>query len=418
MGSAILSPIKHLDALYIHIPFCRKKCDYCDFFSVAGSSPEVQKNVLRSTLDLLDYSLQELAPDGIDTIYIGGGTPNSLAPDLFAEMLRETARICGVEGLSEWTVEMNPECINREQLSQLESAGVSRISIGIQSFQKSTLEFLNRNASVTHNHKALELLQTEWKQMWSLDLISAVPGQWKEAVLDDIRTAKSYSPHHLSLYTLTIEEGTVLSDKMKLGAFREKRPEESAEILREAWDLLGSFGYDHYEISNFARPGYRSRHNLHYWRMHPYLGVGPGAVSTLPGPEGGGPRRIIVRRELDSGLPDRFSPNDTDRLLETEYLTGYEFMLEYLMMGLRTSPGINLDSFQRIFDRDLRRIIPETIEKGIRQKLLTLEIEKEKDRQALFLSPTEEGMLILDHILVQAAVELEGIESSVNWPLG
>ncbi len=423
----LLSELQLLPALYIHVPFCRAKCDYCDFYSVAGQAPEVQRQILQRTFEQIDCFLEQIAPDSIGTVYIGGGTPNSLAPELFAEMLERTASLCGRTGVHEWTLELNPEFITATQLSELQAAGVSRISVGVQSFSEAVLRFLNRNASADETFSALELVSGTWEGRWNLDLITAVSGQTDDSALEDIRMALGFGSDHISFYSLTVEEGTRLAVREAAGSFIRKSDEASAAALKRGWDILKAAGYCHYEVSNFAKRGCSSRHNLHYWRMHPYLGAGPGAVSTLPSAEGRLPVRLSVSRSFDTFLSGSFFPADgfkepdcggtvSPSALEAEILSAHEFLLEYLMMGLRTVPGIRLQDFYRLFGEDVRNVIPRTLERALDEDLLTLESDGNQT-ESVYLSPTESGMLLLDAILLQAAVEAEKYTPDLKWPL-
>lgn len=419
--------MQFLPALYIHIPFCKAKCGYCDFYSLAGQEPAVKRKILQRTFEQIDFSLEQISPDTIGTVYIGGGTPNSLEPETFTDLLERTAALCGRTAVTEWTVELNPECITSAQLSELQEAGVSRISVGAQSFSEPLLRFLGRNASADETRSAVEFVSDTWTGSWNIDLITAVPGQTDESALEDLRRAVAFEPDHISFYGLTVEPGTPLADREVSGGFIRKSDEEAAAALKRGWDMLRTAGYSHYEVSNFARPGRSSRHNLHYWRMHPYLGAGPGAVSTLPAAHGNLPLRLSVSRNFEEFLNGSFFPgtgpgtlnrvSDTTRkALEAEMLSESEFLLEYLMMGLRTVPGIELNEFRRIFGTDIRNVIPVTIEKALGEDLLTIDTA-EGGEDSEYLSPTETGMLLLDTILLQAAVEAEKCSVELKWPL-
>jgi oxygen-independent coproporphyrinogen-3 oxidase len=422
----LLSEMQFLPALYIHVPFCRSKCGYCDFYSLAGQPPEVQRRILQRTFEQIDFFLQQISPGTIGTVYIGGGTPNSLEPETFSDILERAAALCVETSVTEWTVELNPECITSAQLSELREAGVSRISVGAQSFSEPILRFLSRNTTADETRGALELVSDTWEGSWNIDLITAVPGQTEEAALDDLGKAVGFGPDHISFYSLTVEAGTPLADREAAGGFIRKSDEEAAAALRRGWDMLRAAGYSHYEVSNFARPGRSSRHNLYYWRMHPYLGAGPGAVSTLPAAHGNLPLRLSVSRNFEEFLDGSFFPETgpgtlnrvagtTRKALDAEMLREGEFLLEYLMMGLRTVPGIELNEFRRIFGTDIRNVIPGTIERALRDELLTLD-PSERRENCDYLSPTETGMLLLDAVLLQAAVEAEKRSVELNWP--
>jgi len=407
MNTGKLRRLDYLPALYLHIPFCSTKCSYCDFFSLPGVASELQFQVLKKTVKQAETLLREIAPEKTDTFYVGGGTPNSLPPAGFTYLLQALSGFAEVLSPGEWTVELNPEHLTVSQLGQLHSAGVTRLSVGIQSFSPSVLRLFGRNASREENLNALSLLKEYWTGDLNLDLITAVPGQDNARALEDLETALGFAPDHISLYNLTFEEGTKLSRSMEQGKIRPREEEDAAELLLLLWERLAEEGYEHYEVSNFAKTGHRSRHNLHYWQMDPYAGAGPGSVSTLPANEGdaeeGFPVRLETTRDLEVFLR-RFSPGE-------ETITPEQFLLEYLMMGLRTRPGLSLQRFRRIFGHGVRELLQGTL---LRYGGL-LELQGGGGEEE-FLGPTEQGMLLLDSILADAAVEIGDIRPELRWP--
>lgn len=397
--------------IYVHVPFCSKKCDYCDFFSVPGSDFRQQSRVVDQTLRQLSALLAELKPRAVPTVYIGGGTPNSLFPELFQSLISGISHILNAYGLLpsyEWTTELNPELLTAEQMAFLRESPVNRLSVGIQSFSAHYLRAIGRNAGPEETLNGLELLKAQWKQPWSLDLITALPQQTALDAQRDLETGLSFSPGHISLYTLTVEGDTPLYKKLQAGGLSESSSDEVAEILTALWTMLETNGYRHYEISNFARPKQSGRHNWYYWRLRPYLGVGPAAVSTLQHSNG-----QAVRATVPASIPEFINSTAPAELLEKELLTPDQFMLEYLMMGLRTVPGIELETFSRIFGHDIRNILKITLKDHLAAERLIFHTDEGKE----FLSVTESGMLLLDKILVQAAAEIEPLHPRMNWPL-
>jgi oxygen-independent coproporphyrinogen-3 oxidase len=405
-----------LPAFYFHVPFCSSKCAYCDFFSLPGSNESLQAEIVEGSLDQARWALAEIAPEKIDTFYTGGGTPNSLSPAVFRHLIKSLSRLAETYKVREWTVELNPEHTKRNQIEMLGSAGVSRISMGIQSFSDSRLSFLGRRADRSCNLRALDLLKKTWKGEFNLDLITALPGQGINEALEDLDMALNFEPDHLSLYGLSFEEGTELHRRMEKGTISPLQQEEYSDILLALWHRLSERAYIHYEVSNFSKKGRESRHNLHYWHMDPYLGVGPGGVSTLPlrGPL---PIRLETRRDIVN-FP-RHSISDSGGGVPREFFSSLEkirpeeFLLEYLMMGLRTRPGVDLLDFFEIFGAELPDLIGRTL---MRYDGLLERIRSAGGRE--FLGPTEEAMLLLDSILTDAAVEIGEFKPELRWPRG
>ncbi|HKK65607.1 MAG TPA: radical SAM family heme chaperone HemW [Clostridia bacterium] len=402
--------------IYVHIPFCRRKCGYCDFYSLSSIDVQLQEQVIHNVLVQLEVLLNTLQPMRVPSVYIGGGTPNSLAPQLFKKL------ISGIDALTipfrkeslgfnptfEWTVELNPELITSEQISFLKESGVNRISVGIQSFSEEALKVIERNAGLDETLTGLALVTKHWKERWNLDIITGLPQQTAAGAQRDIETAIGYEPTHISLYALTIEEHTPLEKRVQAGRFSPQTADNTAEILTLLWSILKLHGFEHYEVSNFARPKQESRHNLYYWRMKPYAGIGPGAVSTLRNSRGF-PSRGQVPQDIK-----RFAQSSTPFTeLTWEELLPSQFMLEYLMMGLRTIPGIDTAVFRRIFGLDICKTLSETI----RQQTALGRLRIHEVEGKTYLSVTEAGMMLLDHILIQAAREIEDIEPDLKWPL-
>ncbi len=415
MKNPVFRQLDFLPSLYLHIPFCSSKCGYCDFFSLAGSDPDMgtdpagRSGVIHALLKQLDGMLSDINPRKIDTVYIGGGTPNSLNPELFELLLRSVADMVRPLGFREWTVELNPEHITMEQLKLLSSVGVNRISTGIQSFSREVLQVLDRNSSREDNLKALDLLQKHWTKDLSLDLITTVPGQTLTDAVGDLEVALSYEPQHLSLYNLSIEGGTELFRRYERGEITPINEGQSADTLFTLWKVLKHAGYSHYEVSNFSHPGHETLLNTHYWLLDPYAGVGPGAVSTLPLKNERNPVRLETTRDLKSYIK---WVNAVKAPFSIERISPSSFLLEYLMMGLRTSRGIRLSRFKEIFGLSAGELLSHTLRRD--GEFLHLRENGEGEK---ILSITEEGMMLLDSLLVDIAGEIDGLEPDLQWPL-
>ena len=374
------------DSIYIHIPFCNSKCSYCDFFSVTDHS--LMASVLDKTIEQTAWYIDYFGIKHIPTVYIGGGTPTSLPLPLLEKLLSFIGTL-PLEKSAECTMEANPETVSPDLLSLLSGSSINRLSLGIQSFSDTTLGTLGRHCNARTAIKALELVKERWKGSLSLDLISSVPGQEVSDSIADIDTAISFAPEHISLYALTLEEGTPLA--------RRYNPDSQA-IDDNVWilaaDHLEISGYSRYEVSNFALPGHQSKHNTRYWKLLPYIGTGPAGVSTLHD-EKGSLYRI-------ANVPDLEKYLDSSGLLcgaETEEITGKSYIFEYLMMGFRMTAGIRKSDFRSTFGREMTEVIPETLSDWKNKNLL---VETEES-----IALNKGGLLLLNQFLLDTLSELE-----------
>ena len=373
-------------SLYIHIPFCNSKCSYCDFFSVTDHS--LMASVLDKTMDQTARYIDYFGIKHIPTVYIGGGTPTSLPLPILEKLLKFIGNFPSEEE-AEYTIEANPETLSSDLLSLLSDSCINRLSLGIQSFSDTTLETLGRHCNAKTALKALELVKQRWNGRLSLDLISSVPHQTVSDSIADIDTAISFEPDHISLYALTLEDGTPLAKRYgsDLDAI-----DDNVWIL--AADHLEISGYRRYEVSNFALPGHQSKHNTRYWKLLPYIGTGAGGVSTLHDGEGG-----LYRI---ANVPDLERYLASEGLLcgaECEEIKGKSYIFEYLMMGFRMTAGIAKADFRATFGREITKVIPETLAEW-KNRGLAVETEN-----AVALN--KQGLLLLNQFLVDALSELE-----------
>ncbi|MEE3411557.1 MAG: radical SAM family heme chaperone HemW [Treponema sp.] len=271
--------------LYVHIPYCLQKCGYCDFFSKAASC--VPPEYVRAVARQLEHLARAFCVEGWKSVYIGGGSPSLLgAEDL--EFLCASIKAAALNKAApldencEWTIEMNPETVSRPLLEKAASCGINRLSVGIQCKNDKVLRAIGRRASERDIEKAAELIKNFWPHEWSADLIAGLPFQTKKDIERDISFIERKGAKHVSLYSLTLEEGTPLKGAIDAGKI--PYDEEAAE---ELWlygrDLLEGKGFAQYEVSNFARPGFESIHNGAYWAQESYLGAGAGAAGTIYG---------------------------------------------------------------------------------------------------------------------------------------
>ncbi len=335
-----------IKSLYIHIPFCISKCSYCDFFSMPGKDREMKEAVTDSTIRQIKYFSQKYSFKHLETVYIGGGTPTSLPYDILEKLITGTVKVIPSE-IKEFSIEINPETVNHDLINLIENSPLTRLSIGIQSFSGRFLKTLGRNSSPLKNINAIELLSKTGKDL-NLDLISSIPGQSVGEGICDAKTASDFSPSHISLYNLTVEKNTAFSKKYSENDIDDEVWIKTSEFLEDS-------GYSNYEISNFSLPGKECIHNLNYWKMQNYLGVGPASVSTIS--ENSSFVRIFNTEKIESYLEGENSSWNIrkERIDKTDYL------IEYLMMGFRTAEGINITAAESVLGYNIYSIIPETV---------------------------------------------------------
>jgi len=318
-------------AIYVHLPFCLKKCAYCDFLSFPATT-ETRKRYVDRLLQELSIKAAGWRPR---TLYVGGGTPTSIGPELMGQLLEGFRRILDLSGLREFTVEANPATVDDAMVQVLMASPVDRISLGAQSFQAETLAVLGRlhgPADVVH---AAGLFKSRGLENLSLDLIYGVPGQTVEMALADVSCALQVEPRHVSAYCLSVHEGTPLERELTAGRLTLVSDEAQKTMYGAISRTLARANFRHYEISNFALPGFHSKHNLVYWRNEPYLGIGLGAVSY------DGRTRSTNTRKMEDYLDGRFDPE------QAETLSDRRRAQETLIMALRLLRGISQQDFLR-----------------------------------------------------------------------
>ena len=328
--------------IYIHIPFCRSKCDYCDFYSLAGREDQMD----RYQKALLAH-LKETAPLAqgypVDSIYFGGGTPSYYGAKRIKELLTHLSKLFQVEKDAEITVECNPDSVDLKSLRILRKAGVNRLSMGMQSAQEEELRAIHRIHTPQQTNQAVEAARKAKFTNLSLDLIYGLPGQTTESWKATVEHALSLIPQHLSCYGLKVEEGTPLARRVAEG---EVLPDDDQQADLYLWTVgrLERAGLPQYEISNFAKPGYESRHNLRYWLTRPYIGFGPGAHSDFGG------RRYSFVRDLDAYIRGVLEGGDI--IDSSELIPQRERCGEYLMLRLRTVQGVDGREYRHTYFMD------------------------------------------------------------------
>ena len=317
------------DALYVHVPFCVRKCAYCDFYSGALTDAAVQ-NYLEALWK--ELSGQQWAPE---TVYIGGGTPSALNWVQLAALLEILADAVEWSEVREYTIEINPGTVSRKKMDLVAQAGINRVSVGAQSMDERRLQFLGRIHGVRETEKTVALLKEYGLTNFSLDLMYGLPGETVDEVATDVRQLLALNPSHISTYCLSIEEGTPLGRLVQDGVLF---PADD-DVVRQQYDeirrILQENGMQQYEISNFARAGLESRHNQAYWTGKNYYGAGPAAHSYING------QRFSNVASLEAWRNGFLAENGTQRIIE-EQLTPEKQAREQLVMGLRLMKGVDL----------------------------------------------------------------------------
>lgn len=360
--------------LYVHVPFCFKKCLYCDFYS------ETDLSLIPRWLEAFELECKRFQ-GRFSTLYIGGGTPSALASDqlikLF-DLIKENFELNGgLENEIEITIEANPEDLDADKISLFKSLPVNRVSLGVQSFFDDDLALMNRRHNADRAENALKLLSKEDSLKVSVDIIFAVPGQDRKRLEDNLEKVISYHPSHISCYQLTEEKGTGLHKKIGQGLITLPGEERSAELFLAVSEKLIKAGYEHYEISNFSLgPDNYSRHNSKYWERIPYLGLGPSAHSFNDGVRWW---NVSDLSQYISLLNQGKSPK-----ADEETLTPDQVLLERIQLGLRTAKGIEKGFLEDVPD--------------IEQKISLLKkqgfVKESKGR----LLPTKKGFLMADQL--------------------
>lgn len=387
-----------VEGLYVHVPFCFRKCSYCDFYSVATGrrAPDAQR-----FLEALDRELASLPPSFAPrTIFVGGGTPTELSPPDFARLLARIRERVRLDRLEEWSCEANPQSLHAAHLEAAREAGVDRISLGVQSFDDRVLRWLGRIHDAADAHAAVERVRAAGFERLNIDLISAVPVASPDRLAADLRTAIALQPEHISCYTLMFEEGTPLDALRRKGAVRPLDEERELAEFEATRARLTAAGYRHYEISAFCRTettrDLRCRHNLLYWSGGQYFGVGPGAWSHVDRWRYGNVRDVA---RWQAALLETDAPEAAhrQRLDAWERLDPEPWAREVLVMWLRQLDGVPHAAFEARTGFPIESLYPAG-ERGSLSRLLAHGwLEDDGTRLRL----TERGLPIADAVFAE-----------------
>ena len=365
--------------IYIHIPFCIRKCDYCDFLS-GPSGPEGQADYVQALLREIQ-AVEEGEGRSVSSIFIGGGTPSVLDERLLGDILREIRNRFKMEEDAEITIEVNPGTANIGKLQAYREMGINRLSIGLQSPEDRELKILGRIHNYGQFLETYQEARTVGFDNINIDLMSAIPDQTYEGWVKNLRTVAELEPEHISAYSLIVEEGTPFAAR-KLNL-----PDEDTEynMYEATAQILKEYGFEQYEISNYARKGRECRHNVGYWIRQDYLGFGLGASSLY------GKERFSNTADMKKYLENSKNP---EKIREKEpSLTREDEMAEFMFLGLRMTKGISKADFQRCFGCTIESVYGEVLEKYESMELLL-----EKDGR-IFLS--REGIHVSNSIMAE-----------------
>lgn len=369
--------------LYLHIPFCVKKCDYCDFLSFPAD-----ESIKREYVETLKREIEEVGERyrncQVSTIFVGGGTPSILNSSYIVEIFDVLRRKFHVAGNAEISMEVNPGTVTKEKLSDWRRAGINRLSMGLQSADNRELKRLGRIHTWEDFLESFRRAREEGFSNLNVDLMSALPGQTMDGWMETLKRTAAQEPEHISAYSLIIEEGTPFYERYGGKKGEALLPDEDTDrdMYHKTREFLASCGFERYEISNYAKPGRECRHNIGYWTGVPYLGLGLGAASYIEGIRFSNTRNL---KEYLAGKPG----DDRDR----QVLTKKEMEEEFFFLGLRLAAGVSLKEFERRFGLTAEEVYPGLMERMVKEGAAVLE------RDRFFL--TEYGFDVSNYVMAQ-----------------
>ncbi len=370
--------------IYLHIPYCLHKCGYCDFNSHPENTDEAQAYISALLLEI-DHYAPRFSGRKFSTVFFGGGTPTILPPESLDNILGKVKNLFNLSSCCEITIEANPATIKQETLTQIRSAGFNRISIGVQSFDTDELKLLERVHNEKEIHTTIDRARLAGFDNLSLDLMFGLPNQSPKKWRSHLRQALAKTPNHISAYSLTIEPATSFFKLQERGRLHLPADDIQLEMFQDTIDTLQSAGYEQYEISNYAQPGFKSRHNLNYWDNGEYLGLGAGASSYING-----------ERCKNTNLPARYIrevQSEGSAVESTEKLDLLHAMGETIMLGLRHIKGIAIEDFENRFQVSFKAVYGKAIDPLLKEELITFN----NNRMAL----SRKGLYIADSVILK-----------------
>ena len=369
--------------LYLHMPFCVRKCAYCDFLSFP-TDQETQNLYTRRLREDIDAMGKKYGDIPVDTIFIGGGTPSVPDSALIVGIMEHVRKAFHVAEGAEISMEANPGTVTREKLTDYRRAGINRLSFGLQSANDRELKLLGRIHTWAEFQESFHLARECGFTNINIDLMSALPGQTRESWKDTLKRVTDLNPEHISAYSLIIEDGTPFGEKYGSEEGRKLLPDEDSEreMYHETKRFLRDCGYERYEISNYAKPGRACRHNIGYWTGLPYLGLGLGASSYMDG------CRFAVNSDMKQYLEEK-----PGMFTDVEKLTKKDMEEEFFYVGLRMTAGVSLPEFERRFGVSAKDVYPGLMEMFVEEKAAVFQ----GDRFVL----TDYGLDVSNYIMAQ-----------------
>lgn len=369
--------------LYLHMPFCVRKCAYCDFLSFP-TDQETQNLYTRRLREDIDAMGKKYGDIPVDTIFIGGGTPSVPDSALIVGIMEHVRKAFHVAEGAEISMEANPGTVTREKLTDYRWAGINRLSFGLQSANDRELKLLGRIHTWAEFLESFHLARECGFTNINIDLMSALPGQTRESWKDTLKRVTDLNPEHISAYSLIIEDGTPFGEKYGSEEGRKLLPDEDSEreMYHETKRFLRDCGYERYEISNYAKPGRACRHNIGYWTGLPYLGLGLGASSYMDG------CRFAVNSDMKQYLEEK-----PGMFTDVEKLTKKDMEEEFFYVGLRMTAGVSLPEFERRFGVSAKDVYPGLMEMFVEEKAAVFQ----GDRFVL----TDYGLDVSNYIMAQ-----------------
>lgn len=369
--------------LYLHMPFCVRKCAYCDFLSFP-TDQETQNLYTRRLREDIDAMEKKYGDIPVDTIFIGGGTPSVPDSALIVGIMEHVRKAFHVAEGAEISMEANPGTVTREKLTDYRRAGINRLSFGLQSANDRELKLLGRIHTWAEFLESFHLARECGFTNINIDLMSALPGQTRESWKDTLKRVTDLNPEHISAYSLIIEDGTPFGEKYGSEEGRKLLPDEDSEreMYHETKRFLRDCGYERYEISNYAKPGRACRHNIGYWTGLPYLGLGLGASSYMDG------CRFAVNSDMKQYLEEK-----PGMFTDVEKLTKKDMEEEFFYVGLRMTAGVSLPEFERRFGVSAKDVYPGLMETFVAEKAAVFQ----GDRFVL----TDYGLDVSNYIMAQ-----------------
>ena len=369
--------------LYLHMPFCVRKCAYCDFLSFP-TDQETQNLYTRRLREDIDAMGKKYGDIPVDTIFIGGGTPSVPDSALIVGIMEHVRKAFHVAEGAEISMEANPGTVTREKLTEYRRAGINRLSFGLQSANDRELKLLGRIHTWAEFLESFHLARECGFTNINIDLMSALPGQTRESWKDTLKRVTDLNPEHISAYSLIIEDGTPFGEKYGSEEGRKLLPDEDSEreMYHETKRFLRDCGYERYEISNYAKPGRACRHNIGYWTGLPYLGLGLGASSYMDG------CRFAVNSDMKQYLEEK-----PGMFTDVEKLTKKDMEEEFFYVGLRMTAGVSLPEFERRFGVSAKDVYPGLMEMFVEEKAAVFQ----GDRFVL----TDYGLDVSNYIMAQ-----------------